>query len=80
MSGRPRPALTGTDDRMLTAYVSHLVNPRPMALLWPVVPRRVRPRWLPAVRENSLGGRCVELAVVIGIVATAVPRVLSTLQ
>ncbi len=65
---------------VVAAYGSHLtadlVNPSPMALIWPY-PRTIRPRWLPAVREDSLGGRCVELIVVIGVAVAGTPMVVS---
>jgi len=55
------------------AYLSHLAadltNPSPMALLWPFVRDKVRPGWLPALREHSLGGPLLEAmvaAVIIG--------------
>lgn len=63
----------------LAAYLSHpaadLVNPTPMALLWPY-PRRLRPRWLPAVVEDSVLGRIVEVGVVLAIAALVSPLVL----
>lgn len=54
------------------AYLSHLAadltNPSPMALLWPIVRDKVRPGWLPALREHSLGGASLEALVTVTIV------------
>jgi len=54
------------------AYLSHLAadltNPSPMALLWPFVRDKVRPGWLPALREHSLGGAVLEAMVTVAIV------------
>ncbi|MDQ6795058.1 MAG: metal-dependent hydrolase [Chloroflexota bacterium] len=59
---------------VLAAYLSHLaadlVNPTPMALLWPYR-RRARRRWLPAVREGTVSGRVVEVGVVLAVVVVA---------
>jgi len=54
------------------AYLSHLAadltNPSPMALLWPFVRDKVRPGWLPALREHSVGGALLEALVTLGII------------
>ncbi|MGH3264675.1 MAG: metal-dependent hydrolase [Trebonia sp.] len=65
------------------AYLSHLMadltNPTPMALGWPYS-KRIRPHWLPAVREASLWGRVVEAMVVLAIVGAVAWRLLQALH
>ncbi|HZU15043.1 MAG TPA: metal-dependent hydrolase [Candidatus Dormibacteraeota bacterium] len=69
---------------VLVVWLSHLaadlVNPTPMALLWPLWWGRLRPGFLPAVREASLTGRVLELATLAAAVGLAGPVVWQTLR
>jgi hypothetical protein len=69
---------------VLVAWLSHLaadlINPTPMALLWPLWWGRLRPGFLPAASEASLGGRIVELATLAAVVGLAGPVVWQALR
>lgn len=62
------------------ALASHLLadltNPTPMALLWPILRRRLRPRWLPFAREDSWKGHLVEAVAITCVALLILPGVL----
>ncbi len=68
----------GCAAAVLVGYLSHLaadlVNPSPIMLLWPFSRRMIHPKWAPAIREASAGGRWAERGAVLAalIIAGAV--------
>lgn len=63
------------------ALASHLLadltNRTPMALLWPIRRGRIRPKWLPAVREGTLEGAAVEATAIFAFGSLALVGILS---
>jgi len=61
---------------VLAGYLSHLAAdlPPPQMLLWPLSRRLVRPRWLPAVAEDSAAGAALEWSVALAAAAYRILR------
>lgn len=65
---------------LLSHLLADLTNKTPMALLWPVRRKRLRPRWLPYALEDSWKGHVVEAVAITCVAILILPGILEWLR
>lgn len=65
---------------LLSHLLADLTNRTPMALLWPVRRKRLRPRWLPYALEDSWKGHVVEAVAITCVAILILPGILEWLR